>query len=83
MAVCPVGQYLFLLYSKALVLLFFNGWALIADYLTVTLYVTLYLPIFAVITALPFFFAITLPELLTASTAGLFDDHFTFDNLTP
>ena len=50
---------------------------------TVTLYVTLYLPIFAVITALPFFFAITLPELLTASTAGLFDDHFTFDNLTP
>lgn len=53
------------------------------DYLTVTLYVTLYLPIFAVITALPFFFAVTLPELLTASTAGLFDDHFTFDNLTP
>ena len=52
-------------------------------YFTVTLYVTLRFPLLAVITAVPFFFAVTFPELFTESTSGLFDVHFIDDNLTP
>ena len=46
--------------------------------LTVTLHLYVFLPTLALIYAVPFFFAVTTPFLLTVATDFFVEDHFTF-----
>ena len=50
---------------------------LFAAIFTVTLHFSFFFPALAVITAVPFFLAVTTPFLLTAATFFLLEDHFT------